>query len=256
MARDYVGTLPWAERTGGVLRTRDRVRLLGQGILAQSLEMPWQLLGRLGMRPGRLARFDVDELRFPDSRAAKEAEEVCSQIRPEFVVAHSYRTFIWASIWADHKGMSYDQEVLFVSSLLHDLGLSTAEPDRSEPTCFTLVGGSAAQRCAERAGWPVDRSRAAAEAITMHMNLRVRPAEGTASYLMAVGTQLDAIGSRYWRIAPETMAAVLARYPRRGVKEGFVELFDGQAEAHPGSRARFYRALGSKRSFRAAPFSE
>jgi hypothetical protein len=49
---------------------------------------------------------------------------------------------------------------------------------------------------------------------------------------------------------------VLARYPRSGVKEGFVELFDRQAEAHPGSRARFYRALGSKRNFRAAPFEE
>jgi hypothetical protein len=256
MARDHVGTLAWADRTGGVLRPRDRVRLLGQGILSQAVEMPWQLLGRLGMRPRRLARFDLDELRFPDSPAAKEAEEVCSQIRPEFVVAHSYRTFIWASIWAAHKGMSYDEEVLFVSSLLHDLGLSTAKPDPSGPTCFTLVGSSAAQRCGERAGWLVDRSRAAAEAITMHMNLRVRPAEGTASHLITVGTQLDAIGSRFWRIAPETIAAVLARYPRRGVKEGLVELFDREAEANPGSRARFYRALGSKRSFRRAPFRE
>lgn len=251
-----MGTLAWAEATGGALRVRDRVRLLGQGAISQAAEMPWRVFGRLGIRPRRLARFDLDKLRFPDSPAAKEAEEICSQIRPEFLIAHSYRTFMWASIWAAHRQLSFDREVVFVSSLLHDLGLSTGLSEGREPTCFTLRGSTAAQRCGEQAGWSADRSWATANAITLHMNLRVRPEEGVEAYLTTVGTQLDAIGSRYWRMAPETIDAVLARYPRRGVKEGLVELFDRQAEAHPDSRARFYRALGSRRNFRASPFEE
>jgi hypothetical protein len=256
MAGNYVGTLAWAEATQGRLRAADRVRLLGQAVISQAAELPWQVMGRLGVRPGRLARFDLDRLRVPDSHAAKHAEEICASMRPEFLIAHSYRTFVWASIWAAHKGLRYDEEVVFVSSLLHDLGLSQAHHERDSPTCFTLVGSHAAQGCAAQAGWSQERSRGAAEAITMHMNLRLRPAEGVETYLMTCGTQLDAIGTRYWRFHPDTVGAVLARYPRHGVKQGFVELFDRQADAHTGSRARFYRALGSKRNFRAAPFQQ
>jgi hypothetical protein len=108
-----------------------------------------------------------------------------------------YHTFIWASIWAAHKKLAYDEEVLFVSSLLHDLGLSSVAPNQGHPTCFTLTGAQAAQRRGEQAGWAAMRSRATAEAITLHMNLRVRSKEGVESYLMTTGTQLDAIGARY-----------------------------------------------------------
>jgi hypothetical protein len=249
-----VGRLGWARGTGGQLRTRDRVRLLRQGVLAQLFDLPLPVGGRLGQRSLRPAVFDLDDLRVPDSGACREAEERCEQMKPDFLVNHSYRTYIWAVIRAAHEGLRYDEEVVYVSSLLHDLGL--AEQETTSPT-FTLVGARAAPQCGAAGSWKEDQELAAAEAITIHMNLRVRPTEGVESYLVTAGTQMDAVGARYWTIDPSTRAAVVSRYPRDGAKEGFVRLFSAQANAHPGSRAHFYcRYLALRRRFRVAPFDQ
>src|SRR5947209_3869951 len=254
MAR--VGSWGWFEQTQGQLRPRDRLRLFGQGLIMQALELPWWLLGPLGLRPRNLARLDLDRIPVPDTPAAKEAEELCSQMRPAFLVPHSHRTYIWATILGTHRNLSYDAEVLYVSSLLHDLGLSEGHQRPPVPTCFTGIGASAVQQIGNANGFSADKARTAAEAITLHMNLRRRPSEGIEAHLMATGTQLDSIGARYWHIDPRTVEAVLQRHPRSRVKQGFVELFATQAERHPGSRAAFYRYLGSSLLFRFAPFAE
>lgn len=251
-----VGALGWARRSDGLLRPRDRVRLLGQAVLAQGPELVRQLSGRLGLRPRRLRHFDLDALRIPDSAPARAAEQLCAEMRPELLVHHSYRTYVWATLIGAYEGARYDEEVLYVSSLLHDLGLSKHGEPRPAPSCFTLVGADACQRIGQ-SGWDSNSSSRAAEAITMHMNLRVCPADGAEAHLLTAGTQLDVIGSGYWRIAPETVARVMERYPRRGVKDGMAELFRGQALAHAGTRAHFYwRYLGLPLLLRASPFDE
>jgi hypothetical protein len=184
-------------------------------------------------------------------------EQLCAEMRPEFLVGHSYRTYVWAAILAAQDRLRYDEEVVYVSSLLHDLGLSERHQPQSPPTCFTLVGAEAAQRTGAAAGWQEQRKRMAAEAITIHLNLRVRPKDGIEAHLVTAGAQLDAIGARYWAVEPATRQAVLERHPRRGAKEGFLRLFSSQAKAHPGSRAHFYnRYLGIRSRLRAAPFVE
>jgi hypothetical protein len=215
------------------------------------------LLGyRLGLRPRKRVNLDPMSIALPDSAVAREAEELCAGQRPEMLVNHCYRTFLWATALAEYGGLTPDPELLYVSSLLHDLGLSEGAGSDSAPPCFTLVGAGAAVLIGRRGGWDEARAERAEQAITMHMNLRVGPEHGVEAYLMTAGTQLDVLGHRVWRLSPETVRAVLERYPRRGVKRGMVELFGEQARAHPGSRARFYRYLGQSPMFRAAPFRE
>ena len=238
-----VGTLSWIDTTGGHLRPGNRLRLLGQALLTQARELPLGLLARMGVRPWRLARFDLDELRIPDSPACVEAAEICAAQQPEMLVNHCYRTYAWAVILGRHRRLAPDEEVLFVSSLLHDLGLT----DRHR----------AAARVAESHDWSASRRDAAAEAITLHMNLRVPPSQGVEAHLMMAGTQLDVIGAGSWQVAPETIDHVLPRYPRVGVKRGMVATFAEHSRTHPGSRARFYqRYLGLPLLVRAAPFEE
>jgi hypothetical protein len=248
-----VGTLDWTRRTRGRLRPRDRARLLGQGTISQLADLPRQTLARLGLRPRRLARFDVDALRVPDSAAARTAEEVCARMRPEMLVAHSHRTYAWAAILAAHEGVGFDEEVVYVGSLLHDLGLSEDHPPQAG-SCFTLVGADAALRAGEAAGWERERAELAAEAITLHMNLRPSP-DCVEARLVAAATQLDVIGQGHWRVAPETVEAVLRRHPRHDVKDGMAAIFHDQARAHPGTRAHFYqRYLGLGLLIRLAPY--
>jgi HD domain len=182
---------------------------------------------------------------------------VCEQLHPRFLVNHSYRTYVWAAIVAAHERLEYDEEVVYVASLLHDTGLSDAHQIEAPPNCFSLIGAEAAVSCAADGGWDRARRDMAAEAIVMHLNLRVRPVDGIEAYLTAAGTSLDAVGARWWLIDPATRDAVLERYPRRGVKEGFVERFRSEAKTHPGSRAQYYwRYLALRRRLRVAPFEE
>jgi hypothetical protein len=250
-----VGSLAWARRTQGALGPADRIRLLGQGIAGQLPQILATFAGRLGIRPRTRTTVDADLFVAPDSKAAREAEELCGEQRPEILINHCYRTYLWATALAHYDDLAFDREILYVSSLLHDLGLSERGLD-VPPTCFTLIGAETAAALGQHGVWGAERAERAAEAITMHMNLRVRPDAGAEPYLLTAGTQLDVLGHRLWQIAPETAVQVLERYPRHGVKRSMLKLFGEQARAHPRSRARFYRYLGQSMLFRTAPFAE
>ena len=251
-----VGTLAWARETGGGLRPADRMRMLGQALAGPLPEILRLWGGRLGLRPSRLARFDLDALRVPDSAAAREAERVCAAMRPELLVGHSHRTYLWAAILAAHEGLRYDEEVLYVASLLHDLGLSTRAEGAGRSGCFTLVGARACQDLATRTALSDRDAERAANAVTLHMNLLVGPRDGVEAHLVTAATQLDVIGLRYWRVHPQTRRAVLARHPRRGDKAGMAELFRAEARRAGGTRARFNWYLGFPLLLRTAPFEE
>src|SRR5436190_19762458 len=100
--RTSVGALSWMEETNGVLRARDRVRLLGQGALLMLKVLPAELRTALGLRRARLARIDLNKLLGPGSAASKEAEERLSD-EPIVIVIHCYRPYVWSAILAAHE---------------------------------------------------------------------------------------------------------------------------------------------------------
>jgi hypothetical protein len=255
---DTVGSLSWARATGGRLGRRDMAQVLAQAIRLQLRTIPERSRAALGLRPGRLAALDEDDFRPPDTPAAKEAGERLAELGASELVNHSYRSFAWAVTLAAHDGLRYDDELVYVACLLHDLGLAPpfAADERPKP-CFTLSGATVAEQVGERNGWGAARGSAAAEAVTMHLNLWVPPEHGIEAHLTNAGALLDAIGARYWQIAPETLAWVLARYPRRGTKRALIELFRSEAKLSPGTRSAFYRRpLMNEVFFRLAPFEE
>ena len=224
-------------------------------------QLPWSALAPAGARPRRRIHFDAETLRLPDSPAARDAEALCRAIRPTPLIGHSYRTFAWATILAADRGTRPDEEALYVSALLHDVGLSEAQGERAatspvEPTCFTLVGAERAELLALRNGWNQRRAKIAAEAITLHMNLRLADGAPEAKLMMA-GAQLDVLGTGHWRLAESTIDSVLRRWPRAGTKVALREAFRRQAEQHSGTRAHFYyRRLAMGLLIRLAPFDE
>lgn len=89
--RSSVGTLRWLQETDGILRPRDYLNLLGQGVL-------YLLHGasasvRRNFRPdAKRAHFDSASLRLPDSPASRDAQRLCAQVPA--VVNHSFRTYL------------------------------------------------------------------------------------------------------------------------------------------------------------------
>lgn len=251
--RSSVGTLPWLHETDGILRPRDYVRLLGQGALFLLHGAPASVRRTFHLG-SRRARFDSASLRLPASPASREAERLCAQVPA--VVNHSFRTYLWAALLGLRDGLSYDVEMLYVASLLHDIGFAELQhaPD-GRPCCFAVPAVRTAVEVGSAAGWDEHRCEVAAEAISLPANLYVGRRYGPEAYLLYAGARLDQTGFRYGDQHPEDLRAVLARYPREGWKRACCQMMSQQACGVPGSRATFYtRFLAGNRFIIRAPF--
>jgi hypothetical protein len=240
-----VGRLDWATSTRGRLSARDRAELIRQATVAQAEEVAWRLRGS---RAGRAA-LDLAAVRAPDSALAKSAEQACGEIASEAIVNHSHRSFWFGAALGAADGVRYDPELLYVACMLHDLGLDPAHRP-TDGSCFTLVGAEAALDL------DAERCRAAAEAIALHMNMRVTLDDGAEGYLLTAGAQADVMGRRKREIAPATMAGVLERHPRAGMKRDFAELMGAHGKSAPRTRAGLYFKLGARRAIERAPYPD
>ena len=132
-----VGTLEWAQRTRGRLSRAERVAVLTQVVRIQLATMPARAASRLGLRRAGLARLDVRDLRVPDSPPAREAEEVAADAQPDWMLAHAHRTYLWGVVLAAHDGVAFDEELLYIASLLHDAGLPEPVEGAAPPGAYT-----------------------------------------------------------------------------------------------------------------------
>lgn len=253
--RTQVGTLNWTRATTGVLGARDRVSILGQAFLYALVTLPDELRRALGIRRRKLARVDLGQLAPPDSAVARAAQRIANDMAPAMIVNHSERTYLWGAILATHDGLRFDQEVVYVASLLHDIHFTDVNA-RPNPHCFTLPAAERAQEVGEKHGWNDERRDLAAEAITLHLNLRP-PQNSPEAYVVYAGARLDTSGYRYGHIHPRVLQAVLDRHPRLNLKRDSRPMFMAQAAANPGTRVHFYtRYLGVNWFIARAPFEE
>lgn len=251
------GSLAWSRRTGGTLSPIDRLRLTAQALLTRLARWPAFARQRSGLDDRTLGRFDTDALPLPDSADARRALAHAALLTPGWLYQHSLRTYLWAALLARGRGIAFDAELLLVASALHDLGL--AEEPRGcdfDDACFAVHGARAAGRFADQLGWPTERRDRLAEAISLHLNVRVGLAAGAEAHLLHAGAALDCIGARLKEIPSPLVTAVLARHPRQGFKQRMAAALDDQATVRYASRAAFLARLGFNRLIQAAPFAE
>lgn len=253
----HVGSLQWAALGGGALNRQDRLRLIGQVMLTRIGQLPEPVRRQLGFTDSATARVDLEAIRLPDSPAALRASEHCQQLSAPWLFNHCLRTYVWAALLAQVDHIKFDAELLFVASALHDLGL-TAEHSCQEAgcACFAVEGARAAQRFATQLGWPAERSERLAEAISLHLNVRVGLGQGAEAHLLHEGAALDVIGARIRQLGPRAIATTLERYPRLDIKSQLAPAIKEQARLRPNSRAEFLVGLGFTRMIRAAPLGD
>jgi hypothetical protein len=144
---------------------------------------------------------------------------------------HSIRAYLWAAGYGLGHGIRFDAELLYVSAMLHDLGLVKEFDNHALP--FEEAGGHVAWVFGAAAGWPADRRRRAAEVIIRHMWDEVDVAKDPEGHLLELSTAMDISGRQTGDIPPDLRADVLARYPRLGLANEFVRCFEDQASRKP-----------------------
>src|SRR6476620_563445 len=108
---------------------------------------------------------------FPQSPAAAAALSVATRLHPPALLNHAVRSYLWGAMYGRAHGIAFDDELYYVSALLHDIGLT--EPFDSHRLAFEDAGGDLAWVFGVAAGWSTDRAARAAEIIVLHMRAGV-----------------------------------------------------------------------------------
>jgi len=169
------------------------------------------------------------------SPAAIAAREVAAEFCSTALLNHSERSYYFAVGFASVAALDFDAELLYVSALLHDLGLTEAFDNHR--IAFETAGGYAAWVLTAGAGWPVERRRRAVEVIERHMWPSVDPNVDPEGHLLEIATGLDISGSRRDVLPRSLLDEVLARYPRLDLGAQFTACLVDQAARKPQTAA-------------------
>jgi hypothetical protein len=172
---------------------------------------------------------------FPETPAATAALSVAARFYSPALLNHCVRSYLWGTTYASTHDIAFDDELYYVSALLHDIGLT--DPFDSHRVPFEEAGGDLAWVFGVAAGWPADRSARAMEIIVLHMRDDVPSAMDPESHLLQVATSWDVVGRRPEEFPAEERAEILAHYPRAGFGTEFLACFEDQARRKPGSAA-------------------
>ena len=166
----------------------------------------------------------------PDSAFAQRARELIADVAQPYLVNHSVRAYAWAVELAAHDSLVFDPEILYVSSVLHDIGLVAAYDLGG---CFEIDGAIEAERFSLEHGQPPDRARAIYDVIAWHMAPEVPVGSTAEVVLLSDSTGTDVTGYRFADVRPAVIPGLLAAYPRLTFKRDFAAAFVDQATRKP-----------------------
>lgn len=183
-----------------------------------------------------------DDLVIPDTAACRTSLEVATAYHTPSLLNHSIRAYLWAAGHASLHGIAFDAELLYVSSMLHDVGLAREFDSHTVP--YEEAGGHVAWVFGAGAGWPVERRVRASEVIVRHMWAEVPVEQDPEGHLLELSTGMDISGRGTDGIPADLRVEVLERYPRLEIAKEFTACIADQGERKPASLAGQFARSG------------
>ena len=217
---------------------------------AAAAELEYTRTGYVWRRP---ATVQID-LEFPQTQLAKVAGELARAAEPDFMYNHSVRSYLFARLAAAVRGLTagedYDDELLFLSCILHDIGLTT-QADRGRR--FEVDGAEAAVDLLRANGLEAARAEIVWDAIALHTSAGIAEHRGNEVALTRAGIGID-FGHDADLVPGELAGRVHDRYPRLDLARCLTDAIVGQAQGHP-QKAQPYTLPGELVRERAASSS-
>lgn len=246
-----LGSITWTERSGGVLTTHECASL-ALPLVREELRITAGLLALLTRRhSGRRSVVDAANLVPPDSSIARDAEAAARDLLSPALLNHSRRAFAWGATIGALQQVTFDRELLYVASMLHDTGLPSPVPHVD----FTVRSAEIAREFLDERGVAADRRELVANAIALHHTPEVGHGFGGEAFLLSAGAGVDVFGLRSQEVPDAIRASVVRDFPRLGFKREFAGLWREEARRVPRGRAWFLRRFAmTDLTIRLAPF--
>ncbi|MFI9560457.1 HD domain-containing protein [Nonomuraea endophytica] len=170
---------------------------------------------------------------LPDTPAGRGAVELVRKSVSEPVANHSFRSYVFAVLLAEHEGMKagaeFDADLLFHACVLHDLGTSASAPGKER---FEVEGADMAAEFLRLRGYGTEQVDAVWEAVALHTSGGIADRRGALVYLTHHGIGADfGLGAEY--VTDAQGEALHARYARLNMATALVDDIIRQAARSP-----------------------
>lgn len=165
----------------------------------------------------------VAGITIPDSTIAKQATELLLEHGTEFIYNHSLRVFLFSSLNGQRSGLQYDAELLYVSSVFHDLGL--VPHYSSADKRFEVDGANAARDFLKGHGLSPASLQLVWDTIALHTTVGIAEYKEPLVALMNSGVGLDVVGKGYEHLSAEQREAIISAFPRDNFKQKIIPTF-------------------------------
>lgn len=175
-----------------------------------------------------------EQLRLPDTRLTRDAYTHVARVTPDFVFHHSVRSYVFARAHAQGQGLNagtdYDDELLFLGCVLHDIGVSE---EGNGDQRFEVDGADTAAAFLRERGVEERRIAIVWDAIALHTSDGIAGRKGTEVALAQAGIGTDILGIRREDLPPGLADEVHALLPRMDLAYALSDAIVAQAEAKP-----------------------
>jgi hypothetical protein len=172
----------------------------------------------------------IADIKVPVSSIARRAEELARSVSSDVLFNHVMRCYWFGALFAQQESTKVDGELMFLSSVLHDLGLTDHAPG---PHRFEIEGAGAARTFLTAEGVSEDRAQRVWDNIALH-TWDMNHHRGDTSRLTQLGLAYDVSGVPGAELDPADVAEVVRRYPRLKFKHAFNEMLNHEVDCkHP-----------------------
>lgn len=177
---------------------------------------------------------EIAGVRPPDSALCQAATELAERVSEPFLFHHVMRSYVYADWIGQRRKAAYDREVLYVATVLHDLGLTAIAPVQAR---FEIEGADAARELLARHGMSGQRLELVWDAIALHTTAEIPLRKSTEIALCSQGIIWDLRGVPADADAGGLRERVLEVYPRLDLNRALPAALVGLYQKNPGAAA-------------------
>ncbi|WP_437956640.1 HD domain-containing protein [Sorangium sp. So ce119] len=159
---------------------------------------------------------EIAGIHAPDTRLAQDATALAREVSAPYLFHHVMRSYYFGELAARQRGVACDRELLYLSVVLHDLGLTErfAGPER-----FEVDGANAARAFLEGRGLPREKASLVWDAIALHTSLGIAPHKEPEVAVAYLGISIDYAGFGLEELPRGAVEEILRAYPRLEMKQ-------------------------------------
>ena len=159
-------------------------------------------------------------IKVPDTVLVRDAIDLARSASEPFLFNHSMRSWLFSVLLSEDAERAPDPELLAVATILHDLGLT----DRySAENRFEIDGANAARSFLKGRGISTQQMQVVWDAIALHTTRSIALHKEPEVAMTHSGITMDVLGAGLEQISQDKQDAILAEFPRLGLKNGLKE---------------------------------